>query len=93
MFGITIGEADKRGCGYGLEATRLTVKHAFEELNLNRLELTVADFHERGIKTYEAAGFRREGVRWEARFVGGRYVGLVMYSMLASEYQGSPGGK
>ena len=92
-FGITIGEAEKQGCGYGLEATRLTVKYAFEELNLNRLELSVADFHERGIKIYEAAGFRREGVRRECMSWGGRYVDLVLYSMLASEYQGSPGGK
>jgi len=86
-FGLMIGEADARGHGYGSEAIRLINKYAFEQLNLNRLELSVVAFNERAIRMYEAAGFVREGVRRETVFSGGRYVDLIGYSMLASEYR------
>src|SRR5262245_28464904 len=40
-FGITIGEKDTWGKGYGTEVTRLMVRHAFETMNLNRVWLHV----------------------------------------------------
>src|SRR5205814_646415 len=55
-FGITIGEKEEWGKGYGTEATRLMVQHAFETLNLNRVWLHVYEYNQRGIRAYERAG-------------------------------------
>jgi RimJ/RimL family protein N-acetyltransferase len=85
-FGILIGETGCRGKGYGTEATELTVRFAFETLNLNRVQLGVFDFNEAGIRAYEKVGFVREGVLRESHFIDGRFVPQVVYSLLASEY-------
>lgn len=58
---IRIGERDAWGRGYGTEAVRLLVRHAFEELDLNRVDLHVFATNERAIRAYEKAGFVREG--------------------------------
>jgi len=61
-FGIFIGEQKFRGKGLASQATKLILAHAFEELQLNRVYLTV--FHDNipAIKAYESAGFEREGL-------------------------------
>jgi RimJ/RimL family protein N-acetyltransferase len=41
LFHITIGEKDAWGRGYGTDATRLMVDHAFTGLGLHRIALTV----------------------------------------------------
>lgn len=61
-FGIFIGEPDARGKGYASQATRLILQHAFMELGLNRVYLTVQHDNIAGIKAYEKAGFVREGL-------------------------------
>jgi RimJ/RimL family protein N-acetyltransferase len=44
LFHITIGEHDAWGHGYGTEATRLMVDHAFRSLGLHRVALSVFAF-------------------------------------------------
>ncbi|MCK4343556.1 MAG: GNAT family N-acetyltransferase [Phycisphaerae bacterium] len=88
-FGIFIGPAECRGRGYGTEATRLFLDYAFQTLNLNRVELEVFSTNEAGLRAYEKAGFVREGVQREQRFIDGRYVDQVLFSILAREYIGS----
>ena len=85
-FGISIGETDLRGKGYGTEATRLMLQYAFEELNLNRVHLCVYDFNDAGIRSYEKAGFTREGVQRAHSFKQGRYVDHILFGILAREY-------
>ncbi len=85
-FGITVGEVDCRGRGYGSEATELLLQYAFESLNLNRVKLGVWDVNLRAIRSYEKLGFVREGAEREYGFVDGRYADHITYSMLASEY-------
>ncbi|MFQ5412535.1 MAG: GNAT family N-acetyltransferase [Phycisphaerae bacterium] len=85
-FGITVGEADCRGRGYGTEATELTLSYAFESLNLNRVQLGVWDFNTAGIRAYEKAGFVLEGTMRDYGFIAGRTVDHLMYSILAREY-------
>lgn len=91
-FGICIGEADCRGRGYGTEATELTLRYAFESLNLNRVQLGVWDFNTAGIRAYEKAGFVREGAMRQYGFIAGRYVDHLLYSILAGEYFERRGG-
>ena len=85
-FGIVIGEKSYWNRGYGTAATRLTLKHGFEHLNLNRIFLHVYENNPRAIKTYEAAGFLREGVLRQGVYKNGRYLDLVLMSVLQSEW-------
>jgi len=86
-FGIFIGEKAYWGKGYGTDATRAIVRFAFDEMNLNRVELQVLDDNERGIRCYEKVGFVREGVQRQYRYREGRYVGMVVMSILREEYE------
>jgi len=61
-FGIFIGERESRGKGYALQATKKILKHAFENLKLNRVYLTVFYDNVPAIKVYEKAGFEKEGL-------------------------------
>jgi [ribosomal protein S5]-alanine N-acetyltransferase len=91
-FGLTIGEKDEWGRGYGTEATRLIVKFAFDTLNLNRVWLQVYEYNARGIRTYEKAGFRREGVLRQDHYRDGRYWDTILMGILREEWRHSRNG-
>lgn len=86
-FGIFIGEKAYWGKGYGTDATRAVLRFAFEQMNLNRIDLQVLDDNERGLRCYEKIGFSREGVQRQYRYREGRYVDMVMMSILRQEYE------
>jgi RimJ/RimL family protein N-acetyltransferase len=88
-FGIVIGEKDCWGRGFGTDATRLIVRFAFEELNLNRVALRVYDFNGRAIRAYEKAGFVHEGRQRAALFREGAYHDVLMMSVLREEWAAS----
>jgi RimJ/RimL family protein N-acetyltransferase len=87
-FGILIGEKEFWNRGLGTEATRLTLKHGFEDLNLNRIFLVVYETNPRAMKAYESAGFVKEGVEREAVYKNGRYIDVYLMSILHSEWKG-----
>lgn len=59
--GIGIGERELWGKGYGTDAMRIILRYGFTQLNLNRIQLDVFSVNERGIRSYEKAGFKHEG--------------------------------
>lgn len=85
-FGIVIGEKDYWNKGYGTQATRLTLRHGFEHLNLHRIYLEVFETNPRAMRVYEATGFTREGVQRQAIFKNGRYIDEIIMSILQSEW-------
>jgi RimJ/RimL family protein N-acetyltransferase len=85
-FGITIGEKEEWGKGYGTEATRLVVAHAFETLNLNRVWLHVYEYNERGIRSYEKVGFQKEGILRQETYREGRYWDTIVMAILREEW-------
>ncbi len=85
-FGIVIGEKEYWNRGYGTQATRLMLKHGFENLNLNRIYLEVFETNPRAMQTYLKAGFTREGVFRQAIFKNGRYIDAIFMSILQSEW-------
>lgn len=87
-FGIVIGFPEHWGKGIGTEVTRLVRDLGFEDLNLNRIELRVDVDNAAGIAAYERAGFRREGIRRQARFRKGTHVDEHMMAILREEWQG-----
>jgi RimJ/RimL family protein N-acetyltransferase len=86
-FGIFIGDKSYWNSGYGTEATRLIVKHGFGTLNLNRISLTVYETNPRAIRAYEKVGFVREGVQRQAIYRDGRYLDLILMSILRAEWE------
>ena len=78
-LGISIGERDYWGKGYGSEAVRLAVQYAFVELNLRRVSLGLHAYNERAFKAYEKVGFKLEGrMRGEGLRDGVRFDSLWM---------------
>ncbi len=86
-IGIHIGEKEYWNQGYGTKAMRLMLKHGFENLNLHRLWLRVFKNNQRAIRSYEKAGFILEGKFREAQYLEGKYVDVMIMSMLHSEWQ------
>jgi UDP-4-amino-4,6-dideoxy-N-acetyl-beta-L-altrosamine N-acetyltransferase len=79
---IRIGHETDRGKGYGTEALKLAVDHAWRDLNLHRVWLRVFEDNARAMEAYRKAGFEREGLMREAAHIDGRYVGLVIMAIL-----------
>ena len=80
FLSIGLGERQYWDRGYGTDALRVLLRYAFTELNLHRLSLTVFEYNQRAIRSYEKAGFvlegrarqrlNREGRRWDMIFMG-----------------------
>jgi ribosomal-protein-alanine N-acetyltransferase len=85
-FGITIGDAADWGKGYGTEATRLIVDHAFATMNLNRVWLQVIEYNERGLRIYEKIGFKKEGLLRQEHYRKGRYWNTWLMAMLREDW-------
>jgi len=78
-MGISIGERDYWGKGYGTDAVRLILQYGFIELNLYRISLGLHAYNERALKSYEKAGFKMEGrMRGEGWRDGVHYDSLWM---------------
>lgn len=85
-FGINIGEKSFWNKGYGTEAVRLMVKHGFNTLNLHRIYLRVFETNPRAIRSYEKAGFTHEGRQRQAEFRNGKYIDMLVMSILEDEF-------
>lgn len=85
-FGISIGNPEDRGCGFGAEATALTLDYAFNALGIENVMLTVVAFNESGIRAYEKAGFRTFGRRRRCTRFGGELHDLVYMECTASDF-------
>jgi RimJ/RimL family protein N-acetyltransferase len=80
FVGIGLGEREFWGKGYGTDAMRIILRYAFTELNLHRVTLDVFEYNQRGVRSYEKAGFLlegrargqllREGRRWDVFYMG-----------------------
>jgi RimJ/RimL family protein N-acetyltransferase len=80
FVGIGLGEREYWGKGYGTDAMKIILRYAFTELNLRRVTLDVFEYNQRGVRSYEKAGFvlegrergliLREGRRWDVLYMG-----------------------
>lgn len=85
-FGISIGEPDSRGKGYGTETTRLVLDYAFTGMGLHNVLLTVFEYNLPAIRAYTKAGFKEFGRRRESIFMGGRLWDIIYMECLSSEW-------
>ena len=85
---IRIADPAERGQGHGTEAVRLLLSHAFRDLRLRRVELSVFVGNAAARRCYERAGFKEEGVLRQAAWIDGHPVDVVVMGILAHEFDG-----
>lgn len=86
QLGINLAVAECRGQGYGTEAIRLLLDHAFRTLNLHRIALRCHAYNERALRCYEKLGFRREGILRQDNFRDGVYHDTIAMALLREEW-------
>lgn len=86
-FSIVIGEKTAWGKGYGQEAGRILCDHGFSALNLNRIACGTFDDNVAMKRLALYLGMKEEGRRRQAAFKHGRYLDLIEYGVLRSEYE------
>lgn len=86
-FAIGIFDRTCWNQGFGTEATRLVLRHAFETLLLHRVELRVLEFNARAIACYRKCGFVEEGIEREDALIDGRWYSDLRMSVLEHEYR------
>jgi RimJ/RimL family protein N-acetyltransferase len=90
-FFITIGEKQFWDKGFGADTLRLTIRLAFDKMNLNRVWLTVLVDNPRAVRCYEKCGFAREGLLRQESFVDGKYRDVLMMAILREDYERTRG--
>lgn len=87
VFHIMIGDKNQRGKGMGYFAVSEILRHAFEDLNLNRVELHVLPDNEPALGLYRKAGFQQEGLLRQCVFKNGEYKDMIVMSILREEWK------
>ena len=85
-FGITIGDPEQWGKGYGTDAVNALVDFAFGQLRLERVWLDTDIGNARAQAAYTKAGFVREGVLRHSWFQDGRWSDDVRMAMIRDEW-------
>lgn len=91
-FAIVIGEKTSRNRGVGVEVMQLILRHAFDQLNLNRVYCGTADNNIGMQRLALSTGFVEEGRSRQALFKNGAFHDIIHYGVLAHEYKAIVGG-
>jgi len=87
-------DATMQGKGLVTKVCRALVSYAFEQYQLNKVEIHCASENKRSRAIPERLGFTQEGILRQAERFADHYNDLVVYGMLASEWRaqatGSP---
>jgi len=83
--GIIIGEKDYWGKGLAAEAIKLVVDYAFNKLHLHKLTAGCYANNLGAVKSFEKAGFQREGLLKKHYLCEGKYVDRVCLGIICPE--------
>ena len=78
-----------QGRGLMTGTVKALTDHAFEQWDLNRVEIQAGTGNRRSRAIPERLGFQQEGVLREYERVGDRYIDIAVYSLLASDRSAS----
>jgi RimJ/RimL family protein N-acetyltransferase len=81
MWGIWIGPPERWGHGFGTEACRLAVAYAFNQLAMEKVSLDVYEGNDRARRSYEKAGFAREGLLRRHLWLNGRLADIEVMAV------------
>jgi ribosomal-protein-serine acetyltransferase len=80
---------DRQGRGIVTEAVAALTGYAFDMWKLNRVEIRVEVGNQRSAAIAQRLGFREEGILRQGGRHGDSFKDIVVYSMLAQEWDGS----
>ena len=86
-LGITIGDKDYWGKGYGRAVVRLLVQYAFRYRNYRKVWLRVHGRNERAQAAYRACGFTEEGRQKQQVFSNGSYDDLIFMGVFREDWE------
>jgi len=82
-----VGPSEMRGKGLGSFAVTEILRHAFNDMNLNRVELFVLSNNEHAKNLYTKCGFIPEGILRQYSFKDGHYADTIVMSILRKEWE------
>lgn len=85
--GVLIGDKQVRGKGYGADAVMATMRFAFEELGLERLDGQIIESNEASMRLYTGLGWTAEGRRRHSVFRANRWFDSFVMGILREDYQ------
>lgn len=85
-FGVSIGDPNYLGKGYGAEASVLLLDYAFGVLGCHKVNLDFFEYNARAQALYEKLGFVVEGRRRENHWSRGRFWDEVLMGITAREW-------
>jgi RimJ/RimL family protein N-acetyltransferase len=85
--GIIIGKKNMQGHGYGRDTVMTTMKYAFEELQLHRLDGDIVEHNTSSYKLYVGkCGWKEEGRKRDHAFRNNKYYDRLIVGILKEEY-------
>ena len=87
VLGISIGRRHEWSKGYGTDASRVTIRYGFQELNLHRIWLDVFGYNDRAQALYLRLGFTEEGRLREHLERDGRRHDVILMGLLRREWE------
>lgn len=92
-LGITIGDRDFWGRGYGRDAVGLLLKYAFRLRNMEKVWLTTNGTNLRAQRSYIASGFVEEGRQRRQVWLDGVYDDIVFMAVFRDDWPGWKAGE
>lgn len=87
IYNIIIGNREQQGQGYAFEASIALLDHAFNRLNLNRIQLGVEVENKAAIKLYKKIGFIEEGLLRSNICKKGKYHDSLIMGLLKDDFK------
>ncbi|MDX1546252.1 MAG: GNAT family protein [Rhodothermales bacterium] len=86
-IGITIGDRDYWGEGYGRAALRSVLAYCFGELKMHRVHAYTFEYNDAWRRLVEWAGFTKEGTERDYLYRDGQFWNKESYAILEQEYR------
>lgn len=74
------------GKGIMTEALKAILDFAFHNMSINKVEAQITSENDSSLHLLKKLNFKHDGILREHEFEKGRYIDLMIYSLLASEY-------
>jgi len=85
--GVMLGDADVRGKGYGADAVMATMRYAFDELHLERLDGSMIEYNTGSVAFYcGKLGWKEEGRQRNWFFRRGRHWDRIVVGVTRADY-------
>lgn len=70
---------------FTIDASRMIIKYAFEELSMHRLWAEIYNFDEQKVKMFDVLGFKLDGCHRETYWSKGKWHDSLFFSLLSDE--------